>query len=159
MFKSLMNFCFLHHKLSIYVDCAILLNKFDLVEEMGVSVYRFFFFDVAYRLVRSLADVFMMRGRLIDGLFVHIDAVHIVLFEIFFLKRDYFSFAFTFYSIVVVVLVRCCVISYWFLGVRTGGIWIGVVLRSLEPRYVLSLEFESKFAIAAMLRFLARFRR
>lgn len=76
----------------------------------------------------------MMRGRLIDRLFMHVDAVNIVLFEIFFLKRDHFSFAFTFYSIVVVVLVGCRIISYWFLGVRTGGIRILVVLRSLEAR-------------------------
>jgi hypothetical protein len=101
----------------------------------------------------------MMRGRLIDRLFMHVDAVNIVLFEIFFLKRDHFSFAFTFYSIVVVVLVGCCVISHWFLGVRAWGIRIQVVLRGLKSRYVLSLEFESKFAIATMLRFLARFRR
>lgn len=75
-----------------------------------------------------------MRGRLIDGLFMHVDTVNIVLLDIFFLYRGNFSFAFTFYPIVVVVLVRSCMIWYWFFSVRTGGIRIGVVLRSLKAR-------------------------
>ena len=154
-----MNFYFFHNKLSISVDSSILFNKFDLVEDMCACVNWFFFFDVASRLISSLNQVFMMRGRLIDRLLMHVDTVNIVMLEIFFLKRDHFPFAFTFYPIVVVVLIRCCVIRYWFFSVGAGGVWIRVVLRSLKPRYILSFEFESKFTIAAMLRFLARFRR